>query len=208
MNTYPQRVRDSILPLSVGATLPEAFEEWTVTEQVIDHEKPTETCQLCGQESLRYEFEIRNSLNENTMWVGSQCIHKFGLSVFENGRRLSAADSKKKIDRMLQQMRQDFCIKALERLAAAEANDILKNALDYFKKNKYLSPKQAFVVLWRLRENGIDHNASFFKVDLKHDRFKKQLREMPTARVHTIWPALTTSQREMAVKFGHTRPPA
>jgi hypothetical protein len=207
MQQYSQRVRDSILPLSVGDTLPKAFEEWSVTESVIDHEIPEETCQMCGQESLRYHFEIRNSLNQNTMWIGSQCILKFGLSVFENGRVLSQAEAKKKINRILDQMRQDACIRALAKVAEAENNEILLNALNYFKKNKYLSPRQAFVVLWRLNKHGIDHNPSFFKIDLKHDKFKAQLREMELSRVRVLWPALNSSQREIAVRYGHTPPP-
>lgn len=207
MQYYSQRVRDSILPLSVGDTLPKAFEEWSVTEQVIDHETPQETCELCGQESLRYHFEIRNTLNRNTLWVGSQCILRFGLSVFENGRVLSPKDAKKKINRIMDQMRQDACIRALEKVAEAENNDILTNALKYFKKNKYLSPKQAFVVLWRLNRHRIDHSPSFFKIDLKHDKFKAQLLEMELGRVHVIWPALSSSQREMATRYGHTAPP-
>lgn len=206
MEHYSQRVRESILPLSVGDTLPKAFEEWTVTEQVVDHGSPQEVCELCGQESLRYHFEIRNSLNRNTLWIGSQCILRFGLSVFENGRILSAGDAKKKIHRIMDQMRQDACIRALEALATAERNEILSNALAYFKKNKYLSPKQAFVVMWRLKQNNIDHNPSFFKIDLKHDRFKAQLREMEESRVHVLWPALSSSQREMAWRFGHSAP--
>lgn len=208
MEHYSQRVRESILPLSVGDTLPKAFEEWSVTDDVIDHETPRETCELCGQESLRYQFEIRNSLNGNTMWIGSQCILRFGVSVFESGRVLAHDEAKKKLHRIMDQMRQDSCIRALENLAASEESDILSNALDYFKKNKYLSPKQAFVVLWRLKRHNIDHNPTFFKIDLKHDRFKAQLREMDESRVHVLWPALSASQREMAKRFGHRPPPA
>lgn len=203
---YSQRTRDSILPLSVGDTLPKAFEEWSVTEAVIDHEVPQETCELCGQESLRYQFEIRNSLNRNVLWVGSHCILKFGLSVFENGNVLSPDEAKKKINRLLDQKRQDACIRALEKLAVTEKNDILSNALVYFRKNKYLSPRQAFVVLWRLNSHKIDYSPSFFKIDLKHGRFKSQLREMELSRVHILWPALSSSQRDMATRFGHTPP--
>jgi hypothetical protein len=209
MQHFSQRVRDSILPLSVGDTLPKAFEEWSVTENVVDHETPQETCELCGQESLRYHFEIRNSLNKKTMWIGSQCILRFGLSVFENGRVLSSEDAKKKINRIMDQMRQDACICALEKVAEAEDDsEILTNALTYFKKNKYLSPRQAFVVLWRLNKHGIDHSPSFFKIDLKHDRFKAQLRKMELSRVRVLWPALSSSQREIAIRYGHTPPPA
>lgn len=208
MSTYPQRVRDNILPLSVGSTLPEAFEEWSFTERIHDHEQPTETCELCEQESLRYQFEIKNSLTHNILWVGSQCILKFGLSVFEEGRRLSGSDAKKKLDRLMQQMRLESCIRALERLALAENNAILSNALVYYKKNKYLSPKFAFVVLWRLQKNNIDHSPSFFKVNLKRDKYQQDLKAMALSHVHTIWPALSSSQRDMAIRMGHSAPNA
>ena len=206
MQTYPQRVRDNILPLSVGASLPEAFEEWSFTENTVDHEEPIETCQLCDQEELRYHFEIKNALTHKCLWVGSQCILKFNLSVFENGRRLSPTDTKKKLDRLLQQMRLESCIRALEKLAASEQNQILESALAFYTKNKYLTPKYAFVVLWRLQQNRIDHSPSFFKVSLKKDRHKADLREMHLSRVHTIWPALTSAQRTVAIEFGHSAP--
>jgi hypothetical protein len=206
MRNYPQRVRDNILPLSVGSTLPEAFEEWSFTEKTIDHEEPIETCELCEQEELRYHFEIRNALTQKTLWVGSQCILKFNVSVFEHGRRLSAADSKKKLDRLMQQMRLQSCINALERLAKAEDNSILSSALEYYKKNKYLTPKYAFVVLWRLQKNKIDHSPSFFKINLKKGKYQDDLQQMELGRVHVIWPALSSSQRTMAIKMGHTSP--
>jgi len=208
MSTYPQRVRDNILPLSVGGTLPEAFEEWSFTERTEDHEQPIETCQLCEQEALRYHFEIRNSLTNKTLWVGSQCILKFGLSVFESGRRLSESDAKKKLERLMQQMRLESCMHALEKLAIAENNEILSNALLYYRKNKYLSPKFAFVVLWRLRSNKIDHSPSFFKINLKRDKYQNDLRIMSLSHVHTIWPALSSSQRDMAIRMGHSAPNA
>lgn len=206
MRNYPQRVRDNILPLSVGATLPEAFEEWSFTERTIDHEQPTDTCQLCEHEELRYHFEIKNALTNKVLWVGSQCILKFNLSVFEQGRRLSADDAKKKLERLMQQMRLQSCINALEKLAEAEGNDILSNALAFYKKNKYLTPKFAFVVLWRLQSNKIDHSPSFFKINLQKDKYQRDLREMPLSRVHVIWPALSSAQRKKAIAMGHQAP--
>lgn len=206
MRNYPQRVRDNILPLSVGATLPEAFGEWSFTERTIDHEQPIETCQLCEHEELRYHFEIKNALTNKVLWVGSQCILKFNLSVFEKGRRLSTDEAKKKLERLMQQMRLQSCIKALEKLAEAEGNDILSNALAFYKKNKYLTPKFAFVVLWRLQSNKIDHSPSFFKVSLQKDKYQRDLREMPLSRVHVIWTALSSAQRKKAIAMGHQAP--
>lgn len=206
MSTYPQRVRENILPRSVEKTLPEAFEEWSFTERTIDHERPTETCQLCEQEAIRYHFEIRNSLTQSELWVGSRCILKFGLSVFEDGRRLSEADAKKKLDRLMQQMRLASCIRALQKLASAESNSILINALKYYQKNGFLTPKFAFVVLWKLQCHQIDHSPSFFKVSLKRAAYQDDLRKMSLRHVHTIWPALSTVQRAMALRMGHIAP--
>lgn len=204
--TYPQRVRDSILPLSVADTLPQAFEEWRFTGLTNDHEEPHETCQLCGQEGLRYHFEIRNDYTRHTLDVGSHCILQFNVAVYEDGRRLTPADAKKRLDKLMQKMRLDSCIKSLEKLAKAENNEILTGALNYYRLNKKLTPKQAFVVFWRLHKNHIDHDASFFNVTLKKNRYKDDLKAMPTNHVHYFWKALTPSQRKYAIEHGHPAP--
>lgn len=206
MSDYPKRVAENILPLSLAGTLPDAFKEWYFTDNVEDHEIANENCQLCDQEQLRYHFEIRNRHTDKYLWVGSSCILKFQVQVFDNGALLDAVDSKKKLNELTQKMRLDSCINALKKLAASENNEILSNALDFYIKNKNLTPKFAFVVFWRLSSNKIDHSPSFFKVSLKKDKYKCDLSEMPNERVHIIWPALTDSQRKLAIKYGHTAP--
>lgn len=52
VDSYPLRVRENILPLSIAGTLPEAFKEWYFTDHTIDHEAPIEDCQLCNQEQI------------------------------------------------------------------------------------------------------------------------------------------------------------
>jgi len=207
MYRYTQRVCDSILPLSIADTLPKAFEEWRFTEEVVDHEEPVEICQLCGQEQLRYHFGIENEFNRNTLWVGSHCILKFSLAVYDEGRRLTDVEAKKKLDKLTEKMRLESCVKALEKLAATENNPILNNALEYYKKNKKLSPKFAFVVFWKLNDYQIDHNPSFFKVSLRRQQHIDDLAEMPTDRVHVFWRSLSSSQRQLAIDLGHLSPP-
>lgn len=207
MQAYSQRVRDSILPLSVADTLPKAFGEWRFTGNCEDHEQPIETCELCGQEGLRYHFEIFNSLTNHSLEVGSHCILQFDVAVYEGSRRLSPGEAKKKLDKLTQLMRLESCLKALDRLAHAENNEILSNALSYYRKNKKLTPKQAFVVFWRMRVNRIDHSPSFFNITLKEKRYQNDLEEMRTERVHYFWQALTSSQKKKALELGH-RPPS
>ncbi len=204
--SYPARVANNILPLSVSDSLPAAFKEWYFTEYTEDHEKPVETCQLCDQEDLRYHFEIKNRNTENTLLVGSHCILKFQVSVFEHGELLDSEGAKKKLDRLQKKMRQESCMRALESLADKEENDILKNALNYYKSNGFLTPKFAYVVFWRLESNGIDHSKSFFKVSLKKDWLKKSLKDMLHERVLKIWPALSSSQKKLAERLGHSPP--
>ncbi|MGY3473623.1 hypothetical protein [Bradyrhizobium ottawaense] len=144
MATYTQRVRDSILPLSVADTLPKAFEEWRFTGQTHDHEEHHEICQLCGQEGLRYHFEIQNDFTYHTLDVGSHCIMQFDVAVYEDGRRLSPKDARARLQKLVQKMRLESCIKSLQRLAHAESSQILAGALAYYQANKKLTPKQAF----------------------------------------------------------------
>ncbi len=70
MGGFTRRVRDSILPPSVAGALPTVFGEWSFTENTVDHESPIETCELCGQQDLRYHFEIANQYTDATLWVG------------------------------------------------------------------------------------------------------------------------------------------
>jgi hypothetical protein len=206
MSTYPQRVADNILPLSVAKILPDAFSEWYFTENIEDHEVANADCELCDHEQLRYHFEITNRHTDNCLWVGSSCILKFQVQVFEHGKLLDPKGSKKKLNDLTQKMRLDSCIKSLRILATKEANDILSNALEFYIKNKYLTPKFAYVVFWRLSSNKIDYSPSFFKVNLRKDKYKTDLAQMPKDRVHVIWPALSSSQRELAISYGHTAP--
>jgi hypothetical protein len=137
MSSYPQRVADNILPLSISGELSEAFTEWSFTEITEDHEDIIENCQLCNQEQLRYHFEIENKYTQETLMVGSSCILKFNVAVYE--------------------------------------------------KN-------------------IDHTASFFKITLKKNIFKEHLEEMETFKVHNFWKALSSSQKKLAIEYGHVEP--
>jgi len=206
MSTYPQRVADNILPLSLAGTLPEAFKEWSFTGETEDHEQAIEDCELCDQEQLRYHFKIGNRHTHKHLWIGSQCILKFKVAVYEDEQLLDEKQTKKKLDSLIKQMRFESCMNALQRLIEEEDNDILAHALEFYQKNKNLTPKFAFVIFWRLKTHRIDHSPSFFKISLRKDKYKRDLRGMDASRVHLIWPALTSSQRKLALSMGHTAP--
>lgn len=181
--------------------------EWRFTGETEDHGEPVEICQLCGQDRLRYHFEICNDFTHHRLEVGSHCILQFDVGVYEDGRRLSPTAAKRKLDKLVQKMRLESCIRALEALALSENSDVLRNALNYYRLNKKLTPKQAFVVFWRLRQNRIDHDPSFFNVTLKKKRYAQDFAAMATGRVHLFWKALSPTQRAKALEMGHSPPP-
>lgn len=133
---------------------------------------------------------------------------QFDVAIYESGQRLSPEEAKKRLAKLTEQMRLESCISALEKLETAERSDILKNALIYYRKNKKLTPRQAFVVFWRLRHNRIDHSPSFFNITLRKKRYIADLEQMDTSKVHFFWSALTSSQRKQAIELGHTPPKA
>lgn len=207
MDAYLQRVAENILPLSKSQKLKKALREWHFTESIHDHGTPKEDCELCDQEKLRYHFEIENEETKKRIWVGSSCILKFKVRVLDDeGNELDEKGAKRKLNTLRNKMKYDYCISALEELAAAESNSILSNALEYYHKNRYLTPRYAFVVFWRLQENDIDHSSSFFKVALKTNKQKDDLKEMETFKVHRFWGALTSDQKKIVERLGHRAP--
>ena len=205
-DSYPERVQEVLLPLSQADTLYTAFSEWQFSGSMIDHEEAIETCQLCGKDRLRYHFEISNALTESALWVGSRCILRFSIAVIEDGRALGACQAKVKLNSLIADARHTLCLQSLERLANDESSEILTNALKFYNRTGYLTPKFAFVVFWRLGRNNIDHIRSLFKISLQRDKYRTDLSNMETSRVHMIWPALSLSQREIAERLGHRAP--
>lgn len=180
----------------------EDFSQWYVTENVIDHLTCTAECELCGKTYIRYHFEVQKIQSNQTKWVGSSCILKYGIVVYDGeGKVLDSIGAGKKLNDLQEKCRFESCIKSLEALAEAEDNNYLSLALEYFKKNKYLSPKLAAIVAWRMKENEIDYSPSFFRVSFKRHQYQMDFSRMPTWKAHTIWDMLSPSQRKYAQQF-------
>jgi hypothetical protein len=210
-DAYPQRVADRILPKSSpGLTLTEAFEEWEFWGNTQDHGEACEECQLCGQDRLRYHFEIVNPQTCNTMLVGSHCIEKFELAVLdEGGKRLNPTAATTKLRRLEADMREQDCMRVLEELYKRQKNDYTHSALECYKADHKLSPRLAATVFYRLSQphTGILYTPSFFSISLRRSQHKEDLQDMEAHRVHLIWGALTPPQREKAIDLGHSEPP-
>jgi len=75
-NTWLLNATKKLLPLSNASDFVNAKKEW-VYVGLIDNEEADFDCQLCGHKEIRYEYTIKNKINQNEMIVGSSCILKF-----------------------------------------------------------------------------------------------------------------------------------
>lgn len=76
MSGWAERAAAPLLPLSCATTLVAALGEWFYTGRFFDLEATDGTCELCGQQDLRYHFEIENPGTTSSLLVGSECIKR------------------------------------------------------------------------------------------------------------------------------------
>lgn len=206
-NGYIERVRHNLLPLSVAQNLDDAFAEWFFTGHLKDWEDPIMSCEMCEHLQLRYHFRIKNKFTNHTLDVGSKCILKWGVVVRDSdGRILDVAGASQELNRAIQNLQMQKCLEALDKAAANDDNPMLQRALDFYREHGCLTPRFAYIVLWCLQTNKIDHTPASFKISLKLPGARHSLEGMPSTRLHLIWPALSLSQQTTATKLGHTAP--
>lgn len=72
-----ENAKSNLLPLSEDKNIFfKAKKEW-IYVGLFDNEEADFDCQLCSHKEIRYEYTIKNKLNQNKMIVGSSCITKF-----------------------------------------------------------------------------------------------------------------------------------
>lgn len=198
---WTDRAAANLLPLSVEKTcLPVALKEWVYEGTVTDYEIPSETCQLCGHQDLRYQFEIVNRLTRNTLQIGSECIKRFSIQVLDaRGGVLLGREAGRKVDadrrEMELQARTRRVLNALVAVAVADEDFDLENFIAYYQRREAFTPKQMFLLQWRFSRNGIEHRPADFKVSLRQGREQEQLRGMEAWKVEKIGAYLSGEQR-------------
>jgi hypothetical protein len=176
-----------------------ALRAWRFTGVVRDFGDSVERCQLCAHTGLRFHYQIASG--DQQLWVGSECILKFDIAVHVDGKALLGAAREAHLEARRKAARLERCLQLLEAAAAKTDNEILAHAVSFYRRNQALSPKLAFVVVWQLPKLGTDLVASDFAVTTKTQKFRNDLREMPSSRVRMIWPALTAAQRKTAKRW-------
>lgn len=199
MNPYMQRVAATIFPKSEEKhNIKKALDEWYHTDEMIDTETADKVCELCGQHHLRYQFEIANKLNQNSLWIGSECIIRFHITVQnEYGVALSQDDANKKIKinkaKLIAEAKIKSVTSSLEALALVDNEFDIKSFKKYYSENEKFTPKQAVTLIWRFKEHNIAYNPAHFKVTMQ-GKYKNDLLNLKDWQLAKIRPLLTAAQ--------------
>lgn len=199
--TWAQKSAANLLPLSVErAQLSVALREWLYTGDMYDVETPIETCELCEHPDIRYQFKIINRHNGNEMLVGSECINKFGISATDElGNILGRDESRRRVNRdrrfLVNEARKRRLVNTLVALSAVEETFDINSFISYVLDRDAFTPNQLALLFWRLDQHKIKYSPRDFKLVIRRDREKNQLRQMEDRKIRKLWPSMSTSQR-------------
>lgn len=199
--TWAQKSAANLLPLSVeSAQLTVALREWLYTGDMYDLETPIETCELCEHPDIRYQFKIINRHNGNEMLVGSECINKFGISATDElGNILGRDESRRRVNRdrrfLVNEARKRRLVNTLVALSTVEETFDINSFISYVLDRDAFTPNQLALLFWRLDHHEIEYSPRDFKLVIRRDREKNQLRQMEDWKIRKVWPCMSTSQR-------------
>lgn len=207
-----ERVKKNVLPVSNEKyNIRKALDEWVYEGSMYDVEIADEICELCDQPNIRYQFEIVNVLNNNSLLIGSECITRFKISVIDqSGKKLSFEEAKKKVtkdrNRLVTEAKEKSVLNTLVALAAKDHEFNIETFIEYFKERNAFTPNQLALLIWRLERANIDFKKSHFKLTIKRNREKDQLLKLEDWKLSRIWDCLSNSQKQFVIENKNISP--
>lgn len=201
MNIWLKNSIKNLLELSEEKeNFTKATKEWFYTGEILDYHIPTEMCELCEKEELRYHFEIRNRL-DNFLLVGSKCIEKFDITVSDNeGNEIR----ENKNIYLQKQARIRHVEQALNFLSKSNPTGMIKGIskreLDHycvstFSWDEKLNPKMLNYMFLRFDEEDIRYDKRFFAISIRSNESKIKLLKLERVQFARIKGALSNTQR-------------
>jgi hypothetical protein len=178
-----------------------AAKEWVFSGEVIDHLVSNQFCQLCEGENLRYHFEIKNkSRNNKLLLVGSSCIKKFDIAVFdEKGKEIFGSQKSSFLQKKIDQKKQELMMEQIRSLLKV-ANHGERDTIEYYvyeHKNKNgFSPNDLYDLFSLMEKYKNEFTKVLFKVSLRSQFELNRLINMPELKREIILPCLTVAQKK------------
>jgi hypothetical protein len=211
MNQYIENARKNLLKYSEEKTdYIKAKNEWYFTDEIIDNNDFIEideirpSCELCEHEDLRWQFTIKNDLNNNELKVGSTCINQFDIVLIDNnGNKIYGKERDQNVENAINKKRSDAEYNnVLERLRElwrkdkkTKYNKYIVMCGKYWKENKKLKPIMLAFIIFRFNENGIKYNNLKLKLESTGIENQWQLERMEKWKYDLIKCFLTQKKR-------------
>jgi hypothetical protein len=178
-----------------------AAKEWEFTGTVIDHLTSNHRCQLCEGENLRYHFEINNKIKqENSLLVGSSCIKKFDITVFdESGKEIFGSQKSSFLKNIIDQKKQELMldeVRSLWKVSTLEEKKTIEYCINEYKIKNCFSPNELNKLFSLMKKHEIDFTQVLFKVSLRSQFELNRLLNMPDYERSRILPCLSVHQKK------------
>lgn len=200
-SAYLKRVARNIIPLSKANDVWDAMDEWEWTGRMKDDGENIHDCEYCDHHPIRYRYDIKNKHTGFHLLIGSECIIKYKVAVFdEDGDLMTDEDDIKKALREALKERHKMMLFAvidtLDYFTGLPGESFKKS----YDKNGYLSPSQAkwLIGLYRPDDDRFLPNHPLppdaLTVGLSKNSHKEQIKQMRDDEFKKLKPYLTPQQ--------------
>ncbi|MCQ8182646.1 hypothetical protein NP603_16110 [Methylomonas sp. SURF-1] len=205
MNHWLDASQRNLVPLSKSTSFTEALREWLFTGNVFDYDDEDIECELCEHPDLSHHFEIRNTLNDNRLLVGSSCILKFSeINIHDAlGQEVTDPDERKfYLEDALRKKLTEIMLEPLRELwlKDKEYRGNIESKARYLKAGSGISPRELLFLFRRMEFYNIPYTAKRYKVSLRSYSEQRELHQMSQEDLHKIKPALSATQVK---KYAH-----
>lgn len=181
-----------------------AAKEWGFSGNVIDHCVANQTCQLCEGENLRYHFEISNKSKEISLLVGSSCIKKFDISVYDNdGNELFGVQKDSFLKKKIQEKKQELLLEQLRSLwskSSPDEKEEIEFYVNNYKRKNGFSPEEINYIFSKMDKHHIEYTNVLYKISLRSQFELLSLSNMSETEQVKILPCLSVSQKKRLSK--------
>jgi hypothetical protein len=176
-----------------------AIREWRFSGEFKDHQKPSATCELCGNSGLRYHFRIVNRVTGELLWVGSQCILNFDLSHPKANveRSLSSSDKRKQIQAEIEGVLYTRLLQPIQQLYQRVGKSDRRRihwAVGRFQRRGAFSPKDLAWLLQAMRLMAIPFPSEGYALSLRTRGDRQEFSQLSISARKLIEPYLSPEQ--------------
>lgn len=205
MNHWLDTSKRNLVQLSKSVSFTEALREWLFTGNVYDYDDEDIECELCEHPDLSHHFEIRNTLNNNRLLVGSSCILKFSeINIHDPlGQEVTDAEERKfYLEDTLRKKLTEIMLEPLRELwlGDKEYRAYIKTKAMHLKAGNGISPRELLFLFRRMEFYQIPYTAKRYKVSLRSYDEQRELHQMSEDELRKIKPTLSATQLK---KYGH-----